>query len=440
MNYTKFFELAKSKGIKGSEIYSAKKYSLSFELFHSEVSSYSTSESFAMSARGIYNDKFGVANTEKVDRDTPEHLVNEIIANAKVIEKDDKAILFEGSKKYQKRNLYNKAIAELSIDQKMKNLYEIEAKLKQADPRVVEIETVQYSEEATEVNLVNSYGLNLKSKSNYYVYGASIVVKQNDEVKTGYKVLLSNDLNELDIDKFVKEVVYDATRKLGGTQCASKKYPIVLNQKTVASFLDPYLESASAEEVQKQSSFFVGKLNQQVASKKITILEQPLLKNCFFRYFDDEGVATTNKKVVEKGVLKTYFHNLETAQREGTRTTGNGYKAGSKIGVGFVNPSIKPGRKSEDEIIAKIKTGVYISSVAGLHAGLNPQSGNFSLQAEGFMIRDGKIAEPLSLITIAGNLLDLFMDVRDVANNPELQLSGISAPSLYIKKLVVSGK
>lgn len=110
------------------------------------------------------------------------------------------------------------------------------------------------------------------------------------------------------------------------------------------------------------------------------------------------------------------------------------------MGVSFVNPSIKPGRLSEADLLAKVKTGVYISSVQGLHAGLNPQSGNFSLQAEGFMIRDGKIAEPLSLITVAGNLLDLFLSVRDVANNSELQLSGITAPSLLIKSLAISGK
>jgi len=440
MNYAKFFELAKARGISASELYSSRKYSLSFELFHSEVSSYTTSESFAMSARGIYNDKFGVAITEKVDKRTPEHLVDEIIANAKVIEKDDKALLFKGSEKYHKRNMFNKEIEAISIEQKMKNLYEIEAKLKKSDPRVVEIETVQYSEEASEVNLVNSYGLNLKSRSNYYVYVASVVAKQGEEVKTGFKILLSNDPKELDIDKFVKETVEDATRKLGGSQCKSKKYPIILNQKSAADFLDPFLESASAEEVQKRSSLFIGKLDQPVASKKITISESPLTKNCFFRYFDDEGVATSNKKIVEKGLLKTYLYNLETAQREGTTTTGNGYKEGSKIGIGFVNASIKPGRKSEAELIAKIKEGVYISSVNGLHAGLNSQSGNFSLQAEGFMIRDGKIAEPLSLITVAGNLLELFLDVREVANNPELQLSGISTPSLLIKRLAISGK
>ena len=440
MNYKKFFELAKAKGITASELYSAKKHALSFELFHSEVSSYSMSESFSLEARGIYNDKFGVSATEKVDRDTPELLVNNIIANAKIIEKDDKAVIFKGSKKYHRHKVFNKEIEEISIDQKMKNLYEIEAKLKKYDPRITEIEGVEYFEDGVEVNLVNSYGLNLKNKSNYFAYVASVVVKEKDEVKTGFKVLLSNNPKELDIDKFVKETAENGLRKLGGTQCESKKYPVVINQRTAADFLSPFLESASAEEVQKHSSLFIGKLNQQVASKKVTILEQPLLQNCFFRYFDDEGVATINKKVVDKGILKLYFHNLETAAREGTETSGNGYKGGSKIGVGFVNLSIKTGRKSEAELIAKVKQGVYISSVAGLHSGLNAQSGNFSLQAEGFMIRDGKIAEPLSLITVAGNLLDLFMGVREVGNNPELQLSGISAPSLLIKSLAVSGK
>ncbi|MDY0100844.1 MAG: metallopeptidase TldD-related protein, partial [Bacilli bacterium] len=292
MNIKKFFELAKEKGIEASEVYSSKKSSLSFELFHSEVSSYTASESFSLSARGIYKNKFGVVKTEKVDKKTPAFLVEEIIANAKVIEKVEPALLFKGSEKYKKKNLYNPEIEKISIDQKMKNLYEIEAKLRKFDPRVIEVQTVQYEEEAVEVNLANSYGLNLKSKSNYFVYVAVVVVKENEEVKTGYKVLLSNDPNELNIDKFVEEVVLDATRKLGGSQCESKKYPVVLNQKSAADLLRAYLQSASAEEVQKHSSLFIGKLNQKVASKKITILEEPLRKNVFFRYFDDEGVAT----------------------------------------------------------------------------------------------------------------------------------------------------
>jgi len=78
--------------------------------------------------------------------------------------------------------------------------------------------------------------------------------------------------------------------------------------------------------------------------------------------------------------------------------------------------------------------------VQGLHAGLNPQSGNFSLQASGFLIENGAIKRPVNLITIAGNLKELFLDVKEVGSDSELQLSSFNVPSLLIKRLAVSGQ
>jgi PmbA protein len=101
---------------------------------------------------------------------------------------------------------------------------------------------------------------------------------------------------------------------------------------------------------------------------------------------------------------------------------------------------VKPGRKTFDQMISKIKEGIFIKEVQGLHSGLNPQSGNFSLQASGHLILDGKLVRPVNLITVAGNLKDLFMDVSDVANDSELQLSSINTPSMLIKKLAISGQ
>lgn len=199
------------------------------------------------------------------------------------------------------------------------------------------------------------------------------------------------------------------------------------------------MQNANAENVQKKTSLFVGKLGEQVASKKVTIIENPYANNVFYTYYDSEGVATSKKAFIEKGVLKLFAHNLGTAAKEGVETTGNATGGGGKISVGFRGLSIKPGRKSEEQLIGSIKEGVYIDSVQGLHSGLNPQSGNFSLQANGFMIRDGKIAEPVNLITIAGNLVTLFKDISDVGNNLELQLSSALVPSIKIKSLSISG-
>ena len=439
MNAKKFFELAKERGLEAAELSTSKSYSLSFSLFHSEIDSYKVSDSSHTVARGIYNSKFGVVITEKDDKSTPEFIIDGIINSAKAIEKDSDAILFKGSPKYKKKNLYNPEIEKISIKEKINNLYKIEKRLKEIDPRVSEVESVEYEESINESVLTNSYGLNLKSKTNYYVYVAAVVAKEGDDIKSGWNILLSRDPKEFNLEAFCQKTVKEAVSKLGGKQCPSKKYPVVLNPESTARLVDFFVGSASSEEVQKKSSVFIGKINQPVASKKVTILEAPLTPNCYFTYFDDEGVATYNKKIVEKGVLKTYLYNLETAAKDGVESTGNGYGV-SKIGIDTANVVLKGGRKSEKELLAGVKEGVYITTLNGLHAGMNAQSGNFSLQTEGFMIRDGKLAEPVSLITVAGNLFDLFKDVKDVANNVELQLGGTSAPSILIKKLSISGK
>ena len=201
-----------------------------------------------------------------------------------------------------------------------------------------------------------------------------------------------------------------------------------------------YIGHANAEEVQKNSSLFIGKIGQKIASSKVTIEDKPLQKNVFARWFDDEGVATYNKPIIKNGRLETYLYNLTTAAKAGVQTTGNGYGGGSKRGIASSFLSLKPGKKSLEQLFEEVGNGVYITDVSGLHAGLNPQSGNFSLQSTGFMIENGKKGRPLDLITVSGNLLEIFKDVLEVGNDVTVSPSGVSAESLLIKKIAVSGK
>jgi PmbA protein len=87
-----------------------------------------------------------------------------------------------------------------------------------------------------------------------------------------------------------------------------------------------------------------------------------------------------------------------------------------------------------------VKDGIYLTEVTGLHAGMNPTSGDFSLQANGFIIKDGKIDSPLNLITVAGNLVDLFENVTSVGKDQELQLSGYTTSPIVVKNLAISGE
>ena len=440
MKYDKFFELAKQAGIEEAELYVESSYSLSFSLFHSEVDNYSLENSSIYVARGIINGKFGAASCDVFNAQKAKYLVDEIVANAGIIENDDPAIIFKGSEKYKKVSTFNKDLAGVSIDKKMENLFKLEKRIRELDPRVIEVPGVEYSESASSTTLMNSHGLKLTQKSNYFVYVGQALARQGEQTKSGYDVFLGNDYSKFDVEEIAKKVVQNTVEQLGGEACESKVYKAVLDRRVVASLMRVFVGHADAEEVQKHSSLFLGKLGQKIASKKVTIEDKPLEKSLFARWFDDEGVATYNKPIVKNGVLQTYLYNLTTASKEGTTSTGNGFKAGSKIGVSCPYLSLKPGKKSLEQLFEEVGNGVYITGVQGLHAGMNPQSGNFSLQAEGFLIKDGKKDRGLDLITVSGNLMEVFNDILEVGNDTYVTTSGTSTESVLIKKINVGGK
>ena len=441
LNEKKFYELAKANNFEAADLTSRESSSLSVSVFHGQVDSVSNESSFVQIARGIFNGKMGSVSTEKIDKNTPDFLVNSIKRAASIVENNDPVVIFKGSEKYHKKNIYNEAVFAKNINDKIEILLEIEKKLKAFDKRINEVVSVSYGESFTYVKKSNSYGLKLSQKTSVYNYFAEISAKDGDEIRTGYKVFVSFDPEEFNVDEFVEKVAKNALDKLGSVQCKSGKYPVVFNPETSSILLSYLIGSLSAEDVQKHTSLLEGKLGQQVFNKKLTIVEDPLKKTLFFRYFDDEGVATNKKYLINKGVVSTYLHTLQTAAKAKEAPTGNGYGVGSKANADVAFTYVKPGRKSEEELFGEIKEGVYITELSGLHSGMNASSGNFSLQCAGFMIRDGKRAEPLALITVADNLINVFKNIKAIGNNSEIiENSSMLCPSISIKKVTISGK
>ena len=440
LNDKKFFALAEEEGIEAAEVTINEASSLSVSIFHSEVDSLTNNSSYELVARGIYKGKMGSVSVDHVDKNSPELFVKEIKRGASIIENDDPVFIFKGSEKYHKKRVFKNVDFSENIQEKVGILLEIEKKLLAFDKRINEVVTVGYEADNSFYKKTNSYGLKLSQKKNSYTYFAEVTAKDGDEIRTGFSVFASFDENEFNINSFVEKVAKDALQKLGSVQCESKKYPVVLNPECVATLVSFLISSLDADEVQKRTSLLEGKLHQQVLSKKLTVIENPLEKNLFFRYFDDEGVATNKKYLIKKGVVESYLYTLQTAAKDGVEPTGNGTGLGkASAGTGYT--IVKPGKKSEDDMLSTIKEGVYITELSGLHSGMNAQSGNFSLQCAGFMIRDGKKAEPLALITVAGNLLNVFNNIKCIANNSKLVIANqMSCPSILVGKLAISGK
>ncbi len=436
MNVKKLFKVASEKGVSDIQIYSTKSKSISIEIFKGETDKYEISDTSKLIIRGIFNKKMGTYITEVLEDDIIDEVVDNIIANAKNIDSLDDAVIYEGDKKYQKLDdIFNEKLPKVDVSKKIQKLVDLDKLLREYDERVSVVESM-YSEDTNEVKLINSKGLNLSNKANSAYMGAQVIVKDDKDQRVGFDVQISNDFDDFDIEAIAKDIVVDALNSLGAKPVPSNKYEIVFKNTAIAALLSAFHGIFSAVSVQKGISPLKGKLNTVIGSDLVTLVDDPFMKkSSHSRSFDDEGVATKYKELIQNGQLKTFLHNLVTAKKDNVEPTGNGI--GGNISA--INLKLLPGESELDEMISSIKEGIFVTNVQGTHAGANAVSGDFSLQASGYYVKDGKKVRPVALITVAGNFLEMLKDVTMVGNDLKVSYFGVVAPSIKIKSMQVAG-
>ena len=265
--------------------------------------------------RGIYDGNMVSGSSENPNNICK--ILDEMAVNAKLIDEKKEQEIFAGSEKYKTFKTSSDKLANVSTADKIALCLNIEEKIYAYDERIAPGAEVEYQEVESAMKIVNSKGLKLSYKVNYGFIVASVVAKSATDTRTAYKFKIIQDLDSLNVDEVVKQACDDAINALDGTQCESKKYKVLLAPNVFASFANVLLSSVSGEAVNKGKSMLKDKLNQQVASSKLTIVENPHSKEYpyFYRAVDDEGVATMKKAIVEKGVLKTFLYNIEEAKQ-----------------------------------------------------------------------------------------------------------------------------
>lgn len=442
----KIFAEGKKQGINDMEVFYSAGSSLSLKVFQKELDGYSLSESEGLGLRGMYNSKMGYSYTEKVDETSIDLLVKNVKENATVIDSDDEEYIFEGSKEYKKVDTFNPKLEEVEEAEKIKFVKQLEEEAFKIDNRIQSVETCVYGDGYGETIMSNTKGLYLHDKSNIAYTYVVVVAKENEDIKTGMAYRTGNDFSKFNPKEIAEEAVKEALSMLGAKSVKSGDYPVVIRNNAAADLLEAFEGIFSAENVQKNLSLLKGKLNEQIGSEKFTLVDDPFMEGGLAsRSFDGEGVASKYKKVVDKGVLKTYFHNLKTAQKDRVETTGNASKSSYKSSVGIApsNLYVEKGEKTLEEIISSMDKGILITELQGLHSGLNSVSGDFSLAALGYEIKDGKIAKAVEQITVAGNYFELLKNIEETGSDLKFGLPGeayIGSPSLKIKKLAIAGE
>ena len=436
MNFDKLFEKAKVAGIEDLQVYYTSGTEFDVEVLKGNVEKYTIADSAKLNVKGIYNSKMGVVNTEVINEDEFDFLIDSVVASAKAIDSEDEVFIYEGDKEYKTLDyLLNKELEQISPAQKIADTKKFE-ELIMAESDLVRMAQVSFGQGTSKVIIQNSKGLKLEKEVNNAMYFAFIIVSDGKDQRTQYEYKITNDYADFDFAAMAKNGVERAVSLLGATPCESGEYEILLENKASCSLLAPHISMFSAEAVQKDVSLLKGKVGEVIGNELITLVDDPFLpKSAKSGAFDDEGVATQYKELIKEGKLTGYMHNLKTAKKDGVKSTGNG----SNNGITPSNFYFKNGNLDYNEAVQNMKKGLIITSLDGTHAGCNPISGDFSLQASGFLVEDGKIVRPLALITVAGNYLQLLKDVKAVCNDLKFNYSFTGSPSLLIKGLKVSG-
>ncbi|EOR20284.1 TldD/PmbA family protein [Clostridium sartagoforme AAU1] len=439
----KLFQEAKNNEFDEYEVYYVDRESLSINVYNEEVEKYNLTTSYGLSFRGKINGKIGYSYTEILDEYAIEMLVKNAKESALTIENEDIQFIYEGDKEYSAVNTYYNTLENIPADKLIDLALNMEKEAKTLDNRVVSFGGCGIGYNKAKYGIINSKGLNLENKSNLLSAYVVPIIKNQEDMHDGMGYIIATSLDEVNPKLLAQDGVNEALSRIGGKSIPSGKYNTIINNEAMVSLLSTFAGVFSGDAAQKGLSLLKGKEGEIIANKKVTLLDNPHLENGLASVpFDDEGVATKKKDIIHEGKLITLLHNLKTAHKGNTKSTGNGFKNSyaSPVGVSPTNLYLQKGEKSFDNLLKEIGEGLLITEFAGLHSGANSITGDFSLAAKGFYIKEGKKEYPVEQITVAGNFFDLLKNIEEIGNDLKFPMSSVGSPSVKVNGLSIAGK
>jgi PmbA protein len=312
------------------------------------------------------------------------------------------------------------------------------------DERVTSVEEVVYVDEDSTAAIATSRGVSGAFGASAAYSFLQAMATQDSEVQTGLGFGVARSPRDLDPNEIGAEAGDESSSMLGATKPESRTCPVVLSDRVAASFAGFIGGALSADEVQRGRSPFADRLGEELASTALRIADDGIdPAGLSSAPFDGEGTPRGRTPLLGDGKLLAYLHDSYTARRGGATSTGNAARASyrSPPSVSPSNLMIERGELSLEGLIEQTGEGVYITEVAGLHSGVNPVTGRYSVGATGKAIRGGELAEPLREFTIAGDLLGTLAAVQAVGSEARWVPFGGSVHSvpLLVGEMAIGG-
>lgn len=411
--------------------------------YDGDVESLTSAESQGIGVRVVVDGRQGYAYAGTLEERALAETLQEARDNAAFAEPDEFNGLAEpDGVAPADLDLYDESLADFPADAKVALAIELERATRAADPRISGIESAEYVDTVYESAVATSTGITSTTRETGCYLSAYSLAEADGETQTGFGFSIGRGPAALDPAKAASDAAERATRLLGSVKPATGRVTVVLDPWVTAQMLGIIGHTLTGDAVQRGRSLFADRVGDQVAVADVVLVDDATDPAAFTASMvDGEGLATRRTPLIENGVLTGFLHNSYSARRGSTRSTGSAVRGGFKggPGVGAQALSLRPGTRTQAELIAGIDDGLLVQGVAGLHSGVNPVSGDFSTGAEGLRIRNGELAEPVRELTIASTIQRLLLDIEAVGADLEWLPMSAAGVSLVVADVTMSG-
>lgn len=318
---------------------------------------------------------------------------------------------------------------ELTPEQAMERAIECEQLAFAQDKRITNSDGCQINNYAYYAGYANSRGFFASKESTGHGINLSLVAEQDEQMEQASDYGAAINAEDLcSIETLADKVVQKTLSRLNPKKPPTGQYPILFAPNTARSLIRHFSSAILGGAIYKKASFLLGKVGEQIFPDWMTITEHPILPKGFGNSgFDADGLATYKKAFVKNGVLQHYALSTYSARRLNLTSTAN---AG-----GYTNLQLTPGEKDFSAMLNELSTGLYVTSVMG--PGVKLITGHYSRGIYGFWVENGEIQFPVNQATIAGNLADMFMNIRLLGNDVD-QRSSVLVPSMIVDGMMIA--
>jgi PmbA protein len=338
-------------------------------------------------------------------------------------------------------DLYDSGLASVADDRKIVLAREVEKIAMAEDKRITNSEGGSFSDSEREFGLFSSKGISNLMRETRCSFGVYVVAGEGDNMQGGGWSSSKRFFKELaPVDKIAKTAAKRAVDQLGPKPVATKKVPVIFDRYAAPAFWIGVGSALNGDAVIRKATFLTDYLEKAIVSPLITAVDDPTIPRFISSVpFDGEGQATRKNVIVDKGILKTFVYDSQTARKAGvkvnTMTGRDGYR--SSPFATFMNVVVENGKDSFESLFKDVKEGLYVRAMRG--TGTDMTTGSFSVGCSGFWIVDGAIAHPVDGITIGGSALEILKGIDKVADDLDMR-GGINSPSFRVAEITVGGR